>query len=157
MGSKKLLAMTENGPIPDADSMATDKAVWSWWMPWYNTWSSGFLNQTANTVWAKNLSDSRVISLDKMPGWANYQVNNLPNNKQLNYSVNMELKGRMLSINIPNGTANVTLYDILGHQIALNTQSSGSRVYNLQNMAQGQYIVQVKGDHLNASKWIVIH
>ncbi|MCK9183353.1 MAG: hypothetical protein M0P13_10835, partial [Fibrobacteraceae bacterium] len=35
MGSTKLLALTENGPIPDVDSMATDGAVWSWWMPWY--------------------------------------------------------------------------------------------------------------------------
>ena len=35
----KILALSENGPIPDVNNMHTDEAVWSWWMPWYGTWS----------------------------------------------------------------------------------------------------------------------
>lgn len=156
MGARKLLAITENGPIPDVDSMATDEAVWSWWMPWYNTWSSGFLNQTADNVLAKNLSDARIISLSKMPGWSNYVVNLPFKKEQVHSSVNLSLQGHTLSINIPKGPATVRLYDVLGHQVMSNRQSSGTQAYHLQNMAPGQYFVQVKGDHVNATKRIVM-
>ena len=156
MGSKKLLAMTENGPIPDVDSMATDKAVWSWWMPWYNTWGGGFLNQTADTVWAKNLSDSRIISLSRMPGWANYSTHTLLKNVQENSSLKMIVHGRMLYISIPNGSATVAIYDMIGHRVAANKQSLGTKAYSLQNMAKGQYIVQVKGNQVNATRQILI-
>ena len=31
--STKIIALSENGPIPDVNNMHTDEAVWSWWMP----------------------------------------------------------------------------------------------------------------------------
>ena len=74
MGTNKIIALTENGPIPDIDSMVTDGAMWSWWMPWYNSWSAGYVYYTSNDVWAKNMEDERVWTLDKMPGWDNYSV-----------------------------------------------------------------------------------
>lgn len=156
MGSAKLLALTENGPIPDVDSMATDGAVWSWWMSWYNTWDNGFLNQTASSVLAKNLSDPRIISLSKMPGWSNYEVKIPFRKAQISSSVNMSLQGKMLYINIPNGSADVTLYDMLGHRIANYMQSGGTKAYDLQRFAQGHYIVQMKGSSVNATSRIVI-
>jgi len=157
MGSKKVLALTENGPIPDVDSMATDGAVWSFWMPWYNTWSSGFLNQTADNVWAKNLKDPRIISLGKMPGWANVATNLVYKNAPAAPSAKMALHGRILTIDNPNGAATVTLYDNLGHRIADHRQGSGTKTYDLQNMAKGLYIVQVKGDGESASQRIVVY
>ena len=157
MGSKKLLAMTENGPIPDVDSMATDGAVWSWWMPWYNTWGSGFLNQTADNVWAKNLKDSRIISLSKMPGWANYATNISFKNERVTSSVKMIVHGRVLFVSSPNSAATVTIYDNLGHRISDNRQSPGTKAYNLQNMAKGLYIVRVEGNQANATRRIVVY
>jgi len=157
LGTKKLLALTENGPIPDVDSMATDAAVWSWWMPWYNTWSSGFLNQTADNVLAKNLSDSRVIGLSKMPGWAKYTTSISSNNGQLSSSLKMTMHGRVLYVNTPNSAATVSFYDNLGHRIADNKQSPGIKAYNLQNMAKGLYIVQVKGNQESATRQIVVY
>jgi mannan endo-1,4-beta-mannosidase len=156
MGSKKILALTENGPIPDVDSMATDGAVWSWWMPWYNTWSSGFLNQTSNTVWTKNLSDSRVISLSKMPGWANYTAGISPKSGQTRSLVKMSLQGRMLTIDVPSGTATVAIHDIQGHQVAKDRQGPGAKTYSLQAMAKGLYIVQVKGDQMDEARRILV-
>lgn len=70
----KILALSENGPIPDVTNMHNDNAVWSWWMPWYESWSSGFVSQTANSVWQQNLSSDKIITLDKMPGWASYSA-----------------------------------------------------------------------------------
>lgn len=157
MGSKKVLALTENGPIPDVDSMATDGAVWSWWMPWYNTWGSGFLNQTADNVWAKNLKDPRIIGLGKMPGWANYTAGVSFKNTSTISSVKMTLHGRVLSISSPNSAATVVVYDNLGHRIADHRQGLGTKAYDLRNIAKGLYIVQVKGNQESATQRIVVY
>ena len=71
-GTNKIITLSENGPIPDVDKMYEDGATWSWWMPWYESWSGGFVSQTAASVWQKNLADERIITLDEMPGWDNY-------------------------------------------------------------------------------------
>ena len=71
-GTNKILSLSENGPIPDVDKMYEDGATWSWWMPWYDSWSAGYVSQTAADVWTKNLADERIITLDEMPGWDNY-------------------------------------------------------------------------------------
>ena len=71
-GTNKILSLSENGPIPDVDKMYEDGATWSWWMPWYDSWSAGYISQTSVDVWAKNLADDRIITLDEMPGWDNY-------------------------------------------------------------------------------------
>lgn len=156
MGSKKLIALTENGPIPDVDSMATDGAVWSWWMPWYNTWSSGFLNQTPNTVWAKNLGDPRIISLSRMPGWGNYSTGISPKQGQPLSSVRMNVQGRTLTVEVPDGAASVSLYDLQGHLVAKDRQGPGAKTYSLQGMSKGLYLVQVKGTQVDATRRILI-
>ena len=73
-GTNKIISLSENGPIPDVDKMYEDGATWSWWMPWYESpsWNGGYVSQTAASVWQKNLADERIITLDKMPGWDNY-------------------------------------------------------------------------------------
>ena len=71
-GTNKILALSENGPIPDVDKMYSEGATWSWWMPWYDSWSAGYVSQTAASVWQKNLADERIITLDEMPGWDKY-------------------------------------------------------------------------------------
>lgn len=73
-GAKKIIALTENGPIPDVKNMHDDEAVWSWWMPWYSTWSGKWPGQTANSVWKSNMADARVITIDDMPGWDKYKL-----------------------------------------------------------------------------------
>lgn len=75
-GVSKVLALSENGPIPDVEKMAADQAVWSWWMPWYGTWGSTYPAQTSNAIWTSNMADERIITLDEMPGWANYSETN---------------------------------------------------------------------------------
>ena len=71
-GGKKIVALSENGPIPDIDAMFEDEAVWSWWMPWYQTWGGNFLDQTTNKELTKIMSDTRTIGLSDMPGWDNH-------------------------------------------------------------------------------------
>lgn len=64
---KKMIALAENGSIPDIQQEVDDEAVWSWWMPWYQTWNGNFVNKTSTEQWQKCMNDSRVITLDDMP------------------------------------------------------------------------------------------
>ena len=70
----KMFAVSENGPIPDASTMRGNGTVWSWWMPWYQSWSGKFLDQTVDAVWKANMADPCTITLDKMPGWTDYAI-----------------------------------------------------------------------------------
>lgn len=70
---KKIVALSENGPIPDIDREVEDGAVWSWWMPWYNTWNGRFVSKTSEEEWKKCMNDSRVITLEDLSeGWGKY-------------------------------------------------------------------------------------
>ena len=67
---KKIIALSENGPIPDIDKEFEEDAVWSWWMPWYQTWNGGFVDKTSKEEWTKCMNDSRVITLEDLSaGW----------------------------------------------------------------------------------------
>ena len=70
---KKIIALSENGPIPDIQKEVDEEAVWSWWMPWYQTWNGGFVNKTSNEEWRKCMNDPRVVTLDDLEGgWEAY-------------------------------------------------------------------------------------
>lgn len=67
-GGKKIIALSENGPIPDIDREVEEEAVWSWWMPWYQTWNGRFVDKTSKEEWKKCMDDDRVITLEDMSG-----------------------------------------------------------------------------------------
>ena len=73
-GSDKILAVSENGSIPDISVMKSNNIAWSWWMPWYQTWNGLFLDQTVDAVWKANLESACTINLESMPGWENYTI-----------------------------------------------------------------------------------
>ena len=71
-GTGKLIALTENGPLPDVDACFEDGATWSYWMPWYGSWGTDYPAQTSTDEWTKIMADSRIITLGDMPGWNTY-------------------------------------------------------------------------------------
>lgn len=72
MGANHLMALTENGPIVDPAEAVANGDMWSWWMPWYNSWSGGFIDQTSKSLWQSAMSSDAIITLDEMPGWGTY-------------------------------------------------------------------------------------
>ena len=74
---RKIIALSENGPIPDIDKEKEDEAMWSWWMPWYQTWNGNFVDKTSKAEWRKCMSHELVVTLDEMnDGWfSTYDVN----------------------------------------------------------------------------------
>lgn len=77
-GTDKILAVSENGSIPDVSAMKAGNTVWSWWMPWYQTWDGKFLDQTVEAVWKANMESPCTIDLESMPGWDKYTVSTTP-------------------------------------------------------------------------------
>ncbi len=72
MGKNHIMALTENGPIVDPEKAQQSGDIWSWWMPWYNSWSGGFIDQTSPALWKSAMSSDLIITLDEMPGWGTY-------------------------------------------------------------------------------------
>ena len=66
---KKIIALSENGPVPDIEKQAEEEAMWSWWMPWYQTWDGKFVDQTSPEQWRKCMNDDRIITLEDMNSW----------------------------------------------------------------------------------------
>ena len=97
-GGKKMIALSENGPIPDIDKEFDEDAVWSWWMPWYQTWNGNFVNKTSAAEWKKCMNDSRVITLeDRAAGWDSYTaISTLDAEKTDNQAI-YDLQGRRLT------------------------------------------------------------
>ncbi|MBD2869306.1 glycosyl hydrolase [Paenibacillus arenilitoris] len=65
-GGKKLVALTENGPIPDPELLEQYEAHWSW----YCTWTGEFIHdgkQNSPEHIRKVLAHDYVITLDELP------------------------------------------------------------------------------------------
>lgn len=142
IGSHKLIALTENGPIPDIDSTFDDGSVWSFWMPWYNTWNSEFLNQTDNSVWQKNLSDSRIISLKSMPGW---ETRIASKNRVQNAQIVQQGKTLLFTLQ---KASRVSLYSLAGKRLLTigENLSAGTHSANLTKLSKGIYLVRIQND-----------
>ncbi|MDR0301125.1 MAG: glycoside hydrolase family 26 protein [Treponema sp.] len=82
----RMIAMTENGAIPDPDECKNDNAMWSWFMTWNdgygsnqgethkdNFWTGEYHNTNAhkNYVYKHDL----VITLDELPNLTKYRLN----------------------------------------------------------------------------------
>lgn len=158
VGTNKLIALSENGAIPDIDSIAEDKAYWSYWMTWSQTWSGNFLDKTPTDMWKKNLDDERIIALDDMPGWADYDVSISSTSKVRSSAVTLSQQGRSLQLTVPS-RSNASLFSLQGklvQNIGTNL-SAGTHTVQLSKIPQGVYIVRVNGANFSATQKILVH
>lgn len=97
-GGTKILALSENGPIPDIDKEFAEEAVWSWWMPWYQTWGRDFVNKTSKEEWRKCMNDDRIVTLEDLSaGWDAYTTVRNPKVSNNTCQGIYDLQGRQLS------------------------------------------------------------
>jgi hypothetical protein len=76
-GGKKMIALSENGPVPDPDLLVADSAHWGWFMPWYGSFiRDGIKNPLSH--WQKVMTHDYVITLDEMPDLKNYPLTDEP-------------------------------------------------------------------------------
>ena len=80
----RIVAMTENGEIPDPDKCKQDEAMWSWFMTWNdsrntdgethrdNFWTGEYHNTDAHKNYVYN--HELVITLDELPDLSKYEI-----------------------------------------------------------------------------------
>ncbi|MBB6673579.1 glycosyl hydrolase [Cohnella nanjingensis] len=70
-GGRKLVALTENGPIPDPDLLDAYGAGWSWFCTWEGDFlTDGKKNSLEHLVEVYN--HKRVVTLGELPDWKTY-------------------------------------------------------------------------------------
>jgi hypothetical protein len=76
-GGRKLITLSENGPVPDPDNLVADRAHWSWFMPWYGSFiRDGIKNPLSH--WQKVMTHDYVVTLDEMPDLKAYPLSDEP-------------------------------------------------------------------------------
>lgn len=65
-GGKKMITLSEVGSIPDVSNLITDKAAWSWFMPWYGDYTRNNIHNSPE-LWKKMFNSDYVLTLDEMP------------------------------------------------------------------------------------------
>lgn len=161
VGTNKMIALSENGAIPDIDSIAEDKAYWSYWMTWSQTWSGNFLEKTTTEMWKRNLDDERIIALDNMPGWDKVTVS-IPfaNRTSVPSNVNYAMQGKSIAITTNAASrGNIAVFDMLGQKVATLISGNipaGTSQFSLHGITNGNYIVRAKIGSSNYTKKISI-
>ena len=160
VGTNKMIALSENGAIPDIDSIAEDKAYWSYWMTWSQTWSGNFLEKTTTEMWKRNLDDERIIALNDMPGWDNVKADIRMARRIGSNNLTVNMQGKQITVSIAHaGAASIALFDMLGHKVASLAQGNlpaGNTAFNLDGIASGHYIVRAKVGSTSLAKKISI-
>ena len=170
VGTNKMIALSENGAIPDIDSIAEDKAYWSYWMTWSQTWSGNFLEKTPTDMWKRNLDDERVIALDDMPGWDKVIADTssegaviAPNAIDMNRAVpsksTIRLQGRNLYVTVPRASlGSIEIFDMLGHKVETLARGrlAAGHAFSIENTPKGRYIVRVKGAGIAATQPVLV-
>ncbi len=76
-GGRKMITLSENGPVPDPDNLLADGAHWSWFMPWYGSFiRDGIKNPLSH--WQKVMAHEYVVTLDEMPDLKSYPLSDEP-------------------------------------------------------------------------------
>ncbi|SHK50040.1 glycosyl hydrolase [Fibrobacter sp. UWEL] len=135
--NKKMVALTENGPLPDVNNMHSDEAVWSWWMVWYGSWNGKWPGQTSNDVWKNNMEDNRIITFEDMPGWGSFTpaIESSSSEPVAESSSSVEHTLRLVKDLELNGSSKITgIFDLNGHYMG----SEGA----MSKLPQGRYIVR---------------
>ena len=158
VGTSKMIALSENGAIPDIDSIAEDKAYWSYWMTWSQTWSGNFLEKTPADMWKRNLDDERIIALDNMPGWDNVSADITPVRHVTANKLTVSQLGNNVAVTLAqSGRVDIAIFDMLGHQVASLAKGNllaGTLQFSLDGIARGNYVVRAKIDGANYAKRI---
>jgi len=152
---RKIIALAENGPIPDPDFMISDGAPWSWFMPWYAEFTT---QQNSNAHWNKVMNHDFVITMSDMPGWANvsvYKGAKAVSNAAVRMPV-ASVRGKTLNVKSPdNSDLRIRMVNMSG-RTAANFRAAGSASFSLKNVPAGRYIVEIKASGKRVSSSAVI-
>ncbi len=155
---KKLITLSENGPIPDPDLLVADEAGWSWFMTW---WGDFVRNPDINPLshWQKVMNHSYVITLDEMPDLKNYEthVRTVDANAG-NFQLFLSQADKLLYVN-PIGQVSeyeLFVFDITGKLYFTRLNNIGQISLPFSSIKRGIYLVKIVTPG-NTQTWKVMH
>ena len=156
-GAKKIVTLSENGSVPYPDEMKADGANWSWFMPWYGDYAmESWANDNNAESWNTVMNNSYTITLEDMPGWDKYEIQQTTVNAMAKRNAPKFLfDGKTLQLNLGQTSAKVSVYDLQGNRILVKNMS-GDKSLDLSQLAHGKYMVKVNGSGISAVQPILI-
>ncbi|WP_152425266.1 glycosyl hydrolase [Nafulsella turpanensis] len=149
-GGKKMVTLSEVGSFPDPDKLLQEGAGWSWFMPWYGSYTrESQYNPLA--LWEKALAHEYVITLDEMPALAIYerQPTGIPDFSEDEQSV-LAYPTRVineLTIKSKSRLESVIIYNTLGTMVKQERLSGNTAVISMAGFQPGLYILKVNQQH----------
>jgi len=142
---KKLVALSENGIVPDPDNLAADKAAWSWFMTWYGSYvRDGILNPLSH--WQKVMGHPYVITLDEMPDLETYTISGTTEHNAIpDLRVYINYTARILHVTANPGQQilHLDVIDIEGRSFFSKNNITENMSVSLSSMQSGIYFISV--------------
>ena len=66
VGGEKIVALTENGPLPDIERMKLSGAMWAWFLPWWGDFTTTD-QYTEDEVFTRVYAHPDVVNLEDLP------------------------------------------------------------------------------------------
>lgn len=153
-GAKKIVTLSENGAVPYPDEMKQDGANWSWFMSWNGDYAmDGWAHDNTAADWKTILNSDLVLTLDEMPGWANYTPPQFVGTKVGKGLVpfGIHVADGILQIALKQGTSTeVGIFDFRGRRVFSLQKgflAAGEYAFRLPELAKGFYVVKINTDY----------
>jgi mannan endo-1,4-beta-mannosidase len=158
---RKMLALSEHGSLPDPDNLVKDHAAWSWFMPWYDKYTTDSKYNSVS-LWNKTMNHGYVITLDEMPNLRTYVKQEVSEPERpkdpepLPTSIKNNLESRIFRV-YPTGTndfvtikgkkkiLSIVVYDLTGRIHMSETTNSNELILSLKDLDCGIYLVRING------------
>lgn len=157
-GGKKMVTLSETGSFPDADNLVQDGAGWSWFMPWYGSYTR---DNTYNSLelWKKTLAHEYVITLDEMPELRTYErknaeptgVGNQLAEKEGIVAYPTRIK-RDLTIRSQEKMDVIAVYTLQGALLKMQKVNGNEAVLSFESIQPGLYLLRVNGKIIRVIK-----
>jgi mannan endo-1,4-beta-mannosidase len=139
-GTKKMIALSENGPVPYPANLVDDNAGWSFFMPWYGQYTT---QQNTTSDWRTIMGHNYVITLEDMPGWSAYVPPPLPSSSSTNStpSSSSSSSGNAPSSSSSSDEGNAYSSSSSSSGNSNNAQSSSSSETNVSPLLNSQFSI----------------
>lgn len=120
---EKMIAMTENGPLPDVDAMKSDDAMWSFFMSWDENPTANSLSQHTIDTYNSNdvlkisntncsiITDVFEVSESELYGYPNPTAGIVSFNVDIDYLELFDINGILLEIQTDTNIIDLTTYE----------------------------------------------
>lgn len=154
---RKMITLSENGPIPDPESLCTEGAAWSWFCTWSGNFitdgvanSNAHINQVFNHEYVITLDeidelDDIIAALEKKKEDEEETITGIEESEPSGIFFQNPIKNDRLTLRIKNFPAKVTIYNLQGkiEFSETNTLDNQYVEFDFRHKSQGIYLLKI--------------